>query len=133
MKTGNRPLSPHLWVYLFNGPFLSMTISVSHRFSGMIFGVGTLFLAYWLTSAAYGPEAFARAQAFMGSWFGLLLMFCFSMALFYHMCTGIRHLIWDTGYRLDKEAVLPSCYMVLAGTVILTGGTWIVALVAGGG
>ncbi|MCB2102077.1 MAG: succinate dehydrogenase, cytochrome b556 subunit [Rhodobacterales bacterium] len=127
MSTGNRPLSPHLEIYR---PQISMVLSISHRITGVGLGAGTLLLAYWLSAAAYGPDAFATAQAFMGSWFGRLLLFGFSYALFYHLCNGVRHLLWDIGWGFDLPTFRTTGLTVVAASAVLTIVTWIAAYAA---
>jgi succinate dehydrogenase / fumarate reductase cytochrome b subunit len=120
-----RPLSPHLQVYR---PQITSALSIFHRISGVALGVGTLLLAWWLTAAAGSPAAFARAHGFIGSWIGLLLLFGWTAALFYHLCNGIRHLWWDTGRGLEIEAVERSGKATLAAAAALTVLAWAVAL-----
>jgi succinate dehydrogenase / fumarate reductase cytochrome b subunit len=128
MTTQNRPLSPHLDVYKLP---LTALISISHRITGVGLSVGTLLLACWLTAAASGPEAYAVVNGFMGSWFGKLLMFLWSFALYFHMCNGIRHLFWDVGHGFEREQVEKSAKAVLIAAVVLTVLTWIVAFAGG--
>ena len=92
MPSGSRPLSPHLQVYR---PQWTMVLSISHRITGVGLSLGTLLLVYWLAAAAAGPEAFETAQEVIGSWIGRLFLFGWTFALFYHLCNGIRHLVWD--------------------------------------
>lgn len=129
MQTDHRPLSPHLQVYR---PQLTSALSIFHRISGVILAVGTLLLTYWLVAAASGPEAYARAQALMGGFLGQLVLFGFTLALFYHLCNGIRHLVWDTGHGFDLPTVYRSGYTVLVAAGVLTVLVWLLALVAGG-
>ena len=120
-----RPLSPHLQVYKFEW---TMALSITHRITGVGLAVGTLLLTWWLVAAAAGPESFARAQKFIGSGLGLLLMFGWTWALFYHLANGIRHLVWDAGYSFElKEAELGG--KIVAGASLgLTILAWIVGL-----
>ena len=74
-------------------------LSILHRITGVALTVGTILLVWWLVAAANGPESFESVQWFLGSWLGLLLLFGWSVALFYHLCNGLRHLWWDTGQR----------------------------------
>ncbi len=67
-----RPLSPHLQIYR---PQLTSVLSITHRGTGVALAAGTLLLVCWLIAAASGPQAYASLQSFMGSWFGLLLLF----------------------------------------------------------
>jgi succinate dehydrogenase / fumarate reductase cytochrome b subunit len=117
-----RPLSPHLQIYR---PQLTSILSITHRAAGVALAVGTLLLVYWVVAAAAGPEAYATARSFIGSWFGLLILFGWSVALFFHLCNGIRHLAWDAGYGYDLKVAYASGYAVLAGTAVLTVLAWV--------
>lgn len=121
MISSNRPLSPHLQVYR---PQITSTLSILHRLTGVALAVGTLLLTYWLVAAASGPEAYASAQGLIGSFIGRLLLFGWSFALFYHLCNGIRHLIWDAGYGFDLEAATRSGWIVVGASVVLTLACW---------
>jgi succinate dehydrogenase / fumarate reductase cytochrome b subunit len=43
----------------------------------------------------------AATHDFIASLIGVLLLFGWSVAFFYHLCSGIRHLAWDAGYGFD--------------------------------
>ena len=122
MATQDRPLSPHLQVYR---PQITSMLSILHRITGVGLGVGTLLIAWWLIAAATGPAAFETAQAFIGSLFGRLILFGFTWALFYHLCNGIRHLIWDAGYGYDLDSVTKTGWLVVVASVVLTVLAWI--------
>ena len=98
MAAANRPLSPHLQVYR---PQITSFISIMHRLTGVAMAFGTILFTYWLASAAYGAEAFERAQSLMGSWFGLVVLLGFTFSIYSHFANGIRHLFWDMGKGLD--------------------------------
>lgn len=123
-----RPLSPHLQVYR---PQLTSVLSITHRATGVALAAGTLLLVCWLIAAASGPQAFASLQSFMGSWLGLLLLFGWSVSLFYHLANGIRHLFWDAGLGFDLKTAYASGWAVLAATVALTLIAWVIALTRG--
>lgn len=125
MKSQSRPLSPHLQIYRFK---LHMAMSISHRITGVALAVGTLVLLYWLSAAARGPEAYASASAFLGSWFGYLILFGWSAALFYHLCNGVRHLVWDLGLFFEIEEIKQSGVIVLGAAAGLTVLAWILGL-----
>jgi len=125
MTRGNRPLSPHLQIYK---PQLTSGVSIFHRITGVILAAGLIILVYWLGAAAYGPQAYARAQVFLGSWFGLLMLFAFTAALFYHICNGVRHLFWDIGWGFEKDQVTKSGIAVLVVTAVLTVVSWVIGL-----
>ena len=125
MARPQRPLSPHLQIYRVQ--FTSL-LSILHRIAGVGLGIGSLLLVYWLTAAASGPAAFAGAQAFVGSWFGLLILFGFSVALFYHLSNGIRHLFWDAGRGFELKTAYASALAVGAATITLTLLAWAIGL-----
>ncbi len=130
MTTDNRPLSPHLQVYR---PQITSILSILHRITGVGLLVGLLLLTCWLVAAAGGAEDYAALQGFLGSWFGRLLLFGFTVALFYHLCNGIRHLYWDAGYGFELDAVNRSGWLVLIATAVLSVGSWALAYAMAGG
>ncbi|MDE2458898.1 MAG: succinate dehydrogenase, cytochrome b556 subunit [Rhodospirillales bacterium] len=121
-----RPVSPFMLgsAYRFQ---MSSATSILHRISGSALGVGSLLLTLWLVSAAMGDGAFSVVQAFLASWIGLLVLFGFTAALFYHFCNGIRHLAWDVGRGFDLPAMQRSGRLVFVATVILTVAFWAIA------
>jgi len=124
MEKSQRPLSPHLQIYR---PQLTSVLSITHRITGMGLVIGTLVLVYWLLAAASGPEAYASAQALLGSWFGRIVMLGFSYALFFHLCNGIRHLFWDAGLGFELKTAYGSGNAVIAVSIALTVIAWALA------
>lgn len=122
----SRPLSPHLTVFR---PLMTAAMSIMHRITGVALYFGMLFLAWWLVAAASGPEAFATASAFFGSFFGRLILLGFTWALIHHMLGGVRHLIWDTGAGLDLPTANRLAWGTLIGSVSLTLIVWIVGYI----
>ena len=121
MATQNRPLSPHIQVYRWQ---ISSVLSILHRITGVALAVGSLLLVYWIIAAAVGPEAFAVAQALIGSFFGRLLLFGWSLALFFHLVNGIRHLFWDIGWGFELKAVSMTGWAALIAALLLTLIAW---------
>jgi len=117
MTTGNRPLSPHLGIYRFRW---TMALSILNRITGAGLAGGMLLLAWWLIAAAAGPVDFALVSDLIASWFGRILLFGWTWALFFHLLNGIRHMIWDTGRGLDLPAAWTSGMLVVAGSVVLS-------------
>jgi succinate dehydrogenase / fumarate reductase, cytochrome b subunit len=130
MPSQERPLSPHLQVYRWQ---LTSVMSILHRMTGVALTVGTLLLVYWLIAAAAGPGAFAAAQEFIGSILGRILLFGWTVALFYHLCSGIRHLFWDAGRGFELRAAYASGWAVVIVTVVLSVITWVAGYAAMGG
>ena len=129
--TPSRPLSPHLQIYK---PQLTSVLSISHRASGIALSAGSLLLVAWIAATAKGPDAFAIVSGFMRNPIGLLLLFGWSVALFYHLANGIRHLFWDAGYGFELPSAYRSGWIVLGATVVLTVLAWIagIAMMLGG-
>ena len=125
MAQSQRPLSPHMFIYK---PQLTAILSIIHRATGVGLGAGTLFLTVWLLSAAWSPDAFHWVQGFYGSILGNLVLFGFSLCLFYHLCNGIRHLLWDVGLYLEIEGVYRSGWIMLFAAAVLTAFAWSIAL-----
>ena len=120
--TRARPLSPHLTVYRWP---ITMTMSILHRITGGALYVGTLLVAWWLIAAATSETHFAFVDWLIGSWFGLVVLFGYSWALFHHMLGGVRHLIWDTGAGLQKETASKLAWATVVGSVLLTAAVWL--------
>jgi len=125
MSPRPRPLSPHLSIYRL--PLLAI-LSISHRITGVGLALGTILLAYWLGSVAYGPEAYATARAVIGSPIGYFLLFCWSVALFFHLCNGVRHLAWDAGWGFELPRAHLTNRLVLIATAALTVLAWAIGL-----
>ena len=125
MRSADRPLSPHLQIYRWQ---LTSVLSILHRAAGVALTAGAVLLVWWLVAAASGPDAYESVTDFLGSWLGLLLLFGWSLSLFYHLCNGIRHLVWDTGHGLDLKSTYVSGWLVVAGTGVFTLIAWIAGI-----
>lgn len=121
----SRPLSPHLSVYKLP---LTALLSISHRASGVA-NSAALVLIVWTLAGAAGPaDSYGFIGALVQSWFGKLMMFGFTLSLYYHLCNGIRHLFWDAGYGFELEAANKSARTTLLVAGCLSVITWLVAL-----
>jgi len=126
MRSADRPISPHLQIYRWQ---LTSVLSILHRAAGVVLSAGAILLVWWLVAAASGPETYEGVENFLGSWIGLLVLFGWTTALFYHLCNGIRHLVWDTGQALDLKSTYLGGWLVVGATAVLTVATWIAAIV----
>lgn len=116
-----RPLSPHLSVYRFQW---TMALSILHRLTGVALGAGLVLLTWWLVAAATSPEAYAEVRTLTGTYAGRLVLLGFTFALLYHLCNGIRHLVWDFGVGFDLRTARASGWFVFLAAVALTVGAW---------
>ncbi len=105
-----------------------MALSITHRITGVGLGVGTLLMTGWLVTAATSEAGFERFQYFLGSAVGLFLLFCWTLALVFHLMTGLRHLWMDTGHGYEQKEYHGSGIAVLAATAALTVLIWVAGL-----
>ena len=108
MEPRKRPLSPHLQVYRLP---LTAIVSVTHRMTGVLLTAGLVLFVVSLAMIQDGASSFAAMQAFIQQGWVKLAIWLMIYALFFHLCHGIRHLIWDTGEGYDK--VLMNYYIIL--------------------
>jgi succinate dehydrogenase cytochrome b subunit len=112
-----RPLSPHLSVYKFK---YTLATSILNRLTGIALSFALLLLAYWLMSVASGALAQQRAQRLLGLPLLKLVYVAFLFAFCYHLCAGIRHLVWDTGHGLERAQSQRSAWLIVSASVLLT-------------
>lgn len=121
----NRPLSPHLQVYK---PQITSVTSIIHRITGLLLCAFTLGWVLWLIALNRGPESLQQFNTIVQSTPGLIISIAAVWALFYHLCNGIRHLIWDTGALLERQAARRAGWTVVVVSVVLTAvalGVWL--------
>lgn len=126
MRTRPRPRSPDIQVYK---PQLTSVLSIMHRLSGVMISLGAVLLIAWLVTIAMGEKFYAVFHGFLTSWIGVVLLMVWTLALFYHLCNGIRHLAWDLDFGFELRSIYLSGWTVVVVSLVLTLLTWIVAWV----
>ncbi len=121
-KPPARPLSPHLQIYKLG---LTGNMSIVHRVTGVGLTLALPLLVCWLVALSKGPVAYHIVMSYVATPLGKLLLMGFSWAFCYHLCTGIRHLIWDTGRALSIEQVYSTGRIALAVSTALTIILWL--------
>lgn len=121
-------MSPHLTVWRWH---ITMATSILHRATGVALYVGALIAAAWAVSLAGGPESYATFMGLMASPPGRLVMFGLTVAILYHLASGVRHLVWDLGHGLDVKDASSSSLTVLTFTAVATVVVWVLALKTG--
>ncbi|MEQ8370114.1 MAG: succinate dehydrogenase, cytochrome b556 subunit [Alphaproteobacteria bacterium] len=116
-----RPLSPHVQIYRWT---LLMALSILHRLSGVALAVGAVAFVWWLSSAAVGAAYYDFTHGLLASVAGRVILFGFSLALFYHLANGIRHLAWDAGWGFELPRARLTAWLTLFATLLLTLATW---------
>ena len=119
-----RPLSPFMFPSWYHFQ-IGSALSILHRLTGIALSAGSILLAWWLIAVAAGGQIFAATHAFLASPIGRLLLFLWSVAFFYHLCNGLRHLVWDSGHGFELRTARLSSYAVLAATVVLSVVAWL--------
>lgn len=125
----NRPLSPHVGIYRWQ---ITNTLSILHRVTGFGLAFGLVPLALWLWAAAYDAALFTCMADALGSILGKICLFGWTLAFYYHLGNGIRHLNWDlgNGFKLDEMAASGRLVVVFA--LSLTIFTWAIVARNGG-
>lgn len=126
MKTHPRPMSPHLGVYKLHTKITSMP-SITFRVMGaVLMTVGTLCVLAWLGAAAWGRGPYDMMMDFFGSWFGITMLVGGTIVLFFHLCNGIRHLLWDAGFGFELPVLKTTAWIAIGVTALLCILTWVV-------
>lgn len=121
MSNDNRPLSPHMDIYRWR---ITMLASTLHRLSGLLIAFGLPILVIWLMYVANNPAGYTE-PGFLAK----LFWFIWSAAVYFHLCNGIRHLLWDVGKGFEIKAAEKSAKIVLVASAVLTVITWLIVLV----
>ena len=124
-----RPLSPFMFPVWYHFQITS-ALSILHRLTGHRPGGGLDPARLVARRRGGGRQLFAATHAFIASPIGISLLFLWSVAFFYHLCNGIRHLVWDAGYGFELRQAYHSGYTVLAATALLTVLTWLYVFLA---
>lgn len=124
MSSSERPLSPHMFIYRWP---MTMTVSILHRVTGLALSLGLVALVLWLLAAADGAVAYERFAGAMDSLAGRLFLMLVSLAFFFHLANGVRHLVWDLGLGFEIPQANASGWTVIATTVVLTLAYWLAA------
>ena len=128
MAQTGRPLSPHLQVYKWQ---VQMASSILHRATGIILAVGSLIIVWGLCALAAGADAFSSFSAFAGSLPGTVVMIGWTLAFFYHLANGIRHLVQDTGKGYAISSFVLSSWLSISVAIVLTLLVWAYLLLGG--
>jgi len=122
MSNEGRPLSPHLTIYRWP---ITMTLSILHRITGVGLSVGLIAWVVWLEAVAYEFIPYDAVATAMESLPGRLMLLGWCFSFFFHLCNGVRHLVWDTGRMFEKRQADVSAWIVLLASVVLTSVYWL--------
>ena len=123
------PMSPHLQVWRWH---LTMLTSILHRATGVALYLGLLLVAGWAVALASGPQAYGTYMSLIGSPLGKLVLVGFTVAVFFHLANGVRHLVWDAGFGFEPKAATASGVVAIAFALAATAAVWVLAILTGG-
>ena len=113
-----RPLSPHLTRYSWS---LTMATSILHRATGVFLTAGLILSCWWIIAVtSLREEEFNLFYDFLHTTIGRLLTLGWRFSLAFHLCSGIRHLIWDLGYGFKPSTSSRSSLVVIISAIALT-------------
>ena len=121
MSNDERPLSPHLGIYRWP---ITMTLSILHRMTGFALSIGLIAYVVWLEAIAWDVIPYTTFYEASHSVLGQIALLGWLFSFFFHLCNGVRHLIWDTGRLFEKSQAITSSWMVIIGAVGLTAAYW---------
>jgi len=104
---------------------ISGVVSILHRISGVLMVLAIPASAILFHQALSGPEGFAAASGFLDRWLVKLVLLVLAWSLLHHIFAGIRYLLLDLGFGLDRLAARRSAVIALACAIAV--------LVIGGG
>ena len=113
----NRPTSPHLQAYKLP---LTGIISITHRITGVLLAVGLIFYVVIMSAIAGGQQSYDTMQALTAFWPIKLIYWGFSYALVFHLCHGVRHLIWDAGKGFDRDTMDRYALIEICTSLVIT-------------
>jgi len=125
----NRPLSPHLQVYKIQ---ITSLLSILHRGTGIVLYGGAILWALWLIALAAGPQSYETMQSILLHPLGLIVLVGWSFSFFYHLCNGIRHLMWDLVIGYDITTVRRTGWVVIVSSTLLTCIAWVLGILCRG-
>nr|WP_244463100.1 succinate dehydrogenase, cytochrome b556 subunit [Candidatus Liberibacter solanacearum] len=97
----NRPLSPHLQIYKL---IPTMLISIVHRITGSAVYFGTPALVLWFFAVSEGKYTLGLWRSYTDCGFFSIFLFLYTWSAIHHMLGGIRYLMWDSSFLLEKKS-----------------------------
>lgn len=114
-----RPLTPHLQIYRLQ---ITSLLSILHRFTGIILGIGGVLFAVMMIAAAWFPTYFDLLHLGLTGWWGWLFLVVWVWSFFYHWFNGARHMVWSMGRGFERSTVLRSGVFVIIASMVATFG-----------
>ena len=117
MNDSKNPLSPHLQIYRWH---ISSLLSITHRISGVINLLALILIFFWLLFLGLGESNYELFLLTINSFVGKFILIGFTWSMFFHLLSGIRHLVWDLGYGFEVKTANISGVIVIISSLALT-------------
>ena len=117
----NRPLSPHLSIHK---KLLTAIFSIFHRLTGISLTLGSFLLVFWFLSISIGETFYNYFQIISSNFIFKVILFCWTLAFFYHLFNGVRYLFWSFSLGMELRTVYLSGYIIALLTIIATIVVW---------
>jgi len=135
-RNPKRPLSPHITIWKW-GPH--MLVSILHRATGSALAIGGgVLLVWWLIALAGGAASYARFVDLMTSdstgrlnLIPAIVLIGLTWSFLQHLCSGVRHLLLDTGAGYELKVNKAGALATLAVSIVLTALIWTLILAKG--
>lgn len=118
-----RPLSPHLQVYRLP---ITGWMSILHRITGLAMSLAAVLLVLVPVTIAAGPASFGTVHTFLSSILGRALVWLCILALLFHLCHGLRHLLWDVGFGYSRDQLTRNAAFELIVYIVLAALVWFI-------
>jgi len=119
----NRHLSQHLTIHK---KVLTAVFSIFHRITGIGLSIGSVLMAIWISLIALGQNYFFIFEFVASTIIFKIILFLWTMGVFYHLFNGIRYLFWTYGLGMELKTVYTSGYIILFLTFITTIFVWVI-------
>lgn len=86
----------------------------------------------WLAAVATGPLAYGVVQGAIAPLVGRVVLFGDTFAFVLHLCSGIRHLVWDSLDGFEFGSIYAVRLAVVTASQALTVAAWITSLLMAG-
>lgn len=124
MANVTRPLSPHISIYRKQ---ITSVLSILHRITGVALYAGLALLVVFIYVVAYFPENYAGLHGLLVSPLGKLALFGWTLAFYFHLFNGVRHLFWDMGKGFELSSVNKTGWLAVIFSVLAALFSWAVA------
>ena len=121
----SKPLSPHIGIYKRE---ISSIVSISHRITGIILFFAFSFLCwamiFWVLTGLSKRKLYYLCSMMNYKVIAIFIKFLTSFIvfnMFFHTCTGIRHLIWDMGKGLSLKLLNITGWLIVIISAFATG------------